>query len=322
MQVHDVHHGNIVAIVGEVWRYERSEVAKAIAPVFLADLVPDPSLPVISEAADGWVRVLIRSGPDGDSLHDKFVLWHLPPDVKSHLTMMVASPQDRVPDALFRWRTIAPTSPEYAPPCSRLITSGAACSLLYGTPHMVVFPRRAHRGSGVTCVEYACLRGEGALDVGNATALAKLYKKDADPIVVGLGFQALKRLQAVSRHGDTEFHPHTSTDHHWQVVWPEAYEACFLKNSKWFFRRLICIAHPGDIVEGKRVNSRRQVKKYEFDRWENNDDEGDDEPVQTYECVVGNSQITFKIVPTSMRQASDAETEEGEEDDIGVPLFE
>jgi hypothetical protein len=231
---------------------------------------------VISEAADGWLRVLIRS----ESRCDLFVLWHLPPDVESHLTMVVASPS---------WQIEDPASPEYAPPWSRLIASGAACSLLYGTPQTVVFPRRAHRGSGVTCVEYAILRGEGEFDVKDATALAKLFKADADPIVVGLGFQALKRLQAFSRHEDPDFYPRTSTDHHWQVVWPEAYEACFRTNIKCFFKRLIRIAHPEDTVQGKRVNSSRQVRKYEFCRWKNNDDEGDDETVQVrfYECIVG-----------------------------------
>jgi hypothetical protein len=322
MHVHDVRHDNIVAIVGEVWRYERSEVAKAIALLFLADLVPDPSPPVITEAADGWVRVLIRSGPDGDSLHDKFVLWHLPPDVKSHLTMVVASPQDRVPDALVRWRTVDPMSLEYVPPWSRLITSSPTCSLLYGTPQMVLFPRRAHRGRGVTCVEYACLRGEGDYDVQDATALAKLFKNDADPIVVGLGFQALKRLQTFSRHGELEFHPYTSNDHHWHVVWPKEYKRQFQTPIRGFFTRLIRLARPGHKVGCRRVPSGRAVRRYEFFRWENDDAAGDNEPIRLrfYDCLVDRSQIMFKIAPTSMLQASDAETEV-ETDDMFIPDF-
>jgi hypothetical protein len=315
IQMQDVGRSNIVTIVGEVWKNGRKAAAEAIAPVFLADHVPDPSSPVISEAADGWVRVFICSESLRDGFHDLFVLWHLPPDVESHLTMVVASP-----------------NPANAPPpWSRLIASGAACSLLYGTPHSVVFPRQAHRGSGVTCVEYACLRGEGEYDVEDATALANLFKQDADPIVVGLGFQTLKRLQAVSPHGEPEFHPHTSTDYDWQVMWPEAYEACVQTNIQSFFLGLICIAHPWDKVNCKQMSSRSGVREYEFKRWENNDDQGGPvaasepepaaEPEQTYECVVEDSKILFKILSKSMRDASDAETEAEDDGDIGVDLF-
>jgi hypothetical protein len=163
------------------------------------------------------------------------------------------------------------------------------------------------------------LRGGGEaweLNVHNATALAKFFNPDADPIVVGLGFHALSRLQGYSRHGPYGYYPHTYTDHHWQVVWPMQYERYVRTNIKRFFTRLIRIAHPGDTVGGRRVRAGRGVRKYEFFRVENNDDDdpGDDdetvEGMQYYECVAGPSQIMFKIVRTSMRNASDAETEE------------
>jgi hypothetical protein len=154
------------------------------------------------------------------------------------------------------------------------------------------------------------LAGSTSLDLQSK----RLYKPDADPIVVGLGFHALYRLQGYSRHGPNGYYPYTETDHHWQVVWPMQYERYVRTNIKRFFMNLIRLAQPGDTVEGRRVRSGRGVRKYEFYRVVNDLGPDDDEEavngIQYYECVVGPSQIVFKIVRTSMRNASGAQTEE------------
>jgi hypothetical protein len=208
------------------------------------------------------------------------------------------------------------TSPEYVPALSRLITDGApTCRLLYRAPDKVLFPRRAYHGQ-VTCVEYTSLRGQPH-DVREANALVKLFKEDADPIVVGLGYHALKRLQAFSPHMVFDFHPQTANDHHWQVVWPRLYKAQFKERIRTFFAGLLRIAFPGFQIGSrwerygfkgsKKVRYSRKVRKYEFFRWSGEHAT----PDEFYECVAGPTQILFKIGSKSMREASDADTDEG-----------
>ena len=217
----------VVTIVGDVWRNGRKVAIEAITPLFLADYVRDAFHPEMTEAEDGWLRMFIRPASSFDGQSSHFLLWHLPPDDQSYLTMVVASPQTRVWDETARhWREIRDeTSPDYVPHWSRLITNGApTCRLIYHGPFEIVFPRRAFYGGIVTGVEYMERIGWSAhasdVITQQATALARLYKPDADPIVVGLGFHALYRLQGYSRHGPNGYYPYTETDHHWQVVWP------------------------------------------------------------------------------------------------------
>jgi hypothetical protein len=324
---------NIVTIVGEVWQNERSEVAKAIAPVFLAGLVPNPLPPVISEAEDGWLRVLIRSGLDGDRASDRFVLWHLPPDVRSHLTMVVAHAQYRVKDfsrreedrelgTLFRWRLVDPTNPEYVPSWSRFITSGAACSLFYHTHDLIFFPREAHRGSGVTCVEYMSNYGDGEYYITKVTALANLFKPDADPIVVGLGYQVLDQLHAFSLRGSNVCSRYV---HHWHVMWPKEYRRQFQSTTRVFFKRLLRMANPQHYVGCRRVPSGRGVQRFEFVWWWEH--EGDTEPrgLRFCDCVVDRSQIMLKFASKSMLEESDKDTDEDVDEDVDIgpnhPMF-
>jgi hypothetical protein len=317
---------DIVTIVGEVWQNERSEVAKVIAPVFLAGHVPSPLTPVISEAEDGWLRVLIRSGLDGDRASDRVVLWHLPPDVRSHLTMVVAQAQYRVQNFSRqeedRWRTVDPASPEYVPPWSRFITSGATCSLFYHTRDLLFFPLKAHRGSGVTCVEYMSNYGGGEYYVKQVTALANLFKPDADPIVVGLGYQVLDQLHAFSLRGSNVCSRYV---HHWHVMWPKEYRRQFQSTTRVFFKRLLRMANPQHYVGCRRVPSGRGVQRFEFVWWWEH--EGDTEPrgLRFCDCVVDRSQIMLKFASKSMLEASDADTDEDVDEDVDIgpdhPMF-
>ena len=312
---------NVVTIVGAVWQNGRREAAMAIAPVFLADCVPSALSPVLTEADGGWMRMLIRPPADG-RLHDQFVLWHLPPDAEPYLTLAVARPQGSVPDPQTGWRTVDAASPEYVPPWSRLIPGGApSCGLIYSTPHRVFFPRRVHHGRGVTWVEYLSFisiddngRDADPRDVQDATALAQLFKPDADPVVVGLGFHALNRLKFPPL-WDYGFYPPASTGHHWHVVWPIEYQAHIRTDMKPFFEGLIRIAYPGSTVTCEGVGGR-----YEVCLWNDLDGEGVVQVGRYFECVVGAAGIKIRIANRSMADASGEDTEEdlAEEDEQDV----
>jgi hypothetical protein len=303
----NVDHDVMVTIVGDVWRNGRRTAAEAITPVFLADHM-DPVTTATHVGEDGWLRLLMRSTTYGLVVEERdlFVLWHLPPDAEAYLTMVIARPF-----VGFLEHPIDPMSQEYVPPWSRLIADGAStCRLLYRSPGHIHFPRRVNYGNGVTCVEYMPLSARRC-DVSVAKALARLFKQDADPIVVGLGYHALRRLEAFRgvMQENAGYSPPISTDHAWHVVWPVWYKQHFKNKTRGFFKRLIEVVYPTHVVGCREVSSKRGVKRNELFRWEDIDDDSD--PVGVYECAAGPEQILFKIVPTSMRDASDADTDEG-----------
>jgi hypothetical protein len=306
---------DVVTIVGSVWRNGRRAAAEAIASVFLADSVPGAQPPVITQAADDWVRMLVSPASPDHKAQEVFVLWHLPSDDRAYLTMAIAGPQHRIEDPYTRIRRIVDaTSPEYAPPWSRLVPdAGPTCRLLYRSPQRVYFPDRAHYGRGVTSVQYMRLDAE-QWDEEDAIALKALFKPNADPIVVGLGFHAVKRLQKNRLRIDADgFYPPVYTEHHWHVVWPVWYQRHIRDSlNMWrFFRDLIHIAYPSRAVRGKKVG--RRGLRYEFGLWR--ESEGDAVLIgPIFECVVGRAHIQIRIADRTMADASGEDTEEGEPD--------
>jgi hypothetical protein len=295
----------LVTVVGHVWRHGRRTAALAIAPAFLADKVPDAAPPVITETADDWVRMYIRPAP-GDAEGAQFVLWHVPRDADTHLTMVLESPRTSVRDPVTRrWRDI--TNAEVVPPWSRWLPHGPPGGRLiyYNQKHLFI-PQRAHHGERVTWVEYLeDKQAPAGWEADTFTALTQLFKADADPMVVGQGFCATKTLRQWADFSGTR------RLHHWHLVWPIAYRSDTICPDRMhiFFIFLIGIAYPEYSTKIKKLDETdRYGVRYECSLWD-----GPDAalvPVGLYfECVVGPTNIKVRVAPRNMKDTSDADTD-------------
>jgi hypothetical protein len=311
----------LVTVVGPVWQHGRRTAALAIAPAFLADKVPNAAPLVIPNAAplcterspaveieDDWVRMYIRPA-SGDAEGAQFVLWHVPRDADTHLTMVLESPRTRVRDPVTRrWRAINDeTSPEFVPPWSQWLPRGPPGGRLiyYNQKHLFI-PQRAHHGERVTWVEYfEDKQAPAAWEADTFTALTQLFKPDADPIVVGQGFCATKTLRQWADFSRTR------RLHHWHLVWPIEYREHTIRpdHMRIFFIFLISIAYPEYTTKiKKRDETELYGVRYECSLWNGPDDAL--VPVGLYfECVVGRTNIKVRVAPRNMKDTSDADTD-------------
>ena len=296
---------NTITILDFDWLNDRTRLPAAISPTLLADCVEDYQSPTEIKIKD---YTHFRKRPEWalPYEHVYWLTWHTPVDSNNITVALTKSRFDHS---------------DSTPLIERLIQRRHTCSLIYLHTSVeygriwrsLQSPQKAHNGP-VKWVEYMEYAADDGLQTARkeVTALARLFKRDADPVVMGLFLNTLKRFQLYPRDNDYGFQPATSSAHHWHAVWPIEYKDQIERHGnanetmEHFFEGLIMAAHPGYTVRGDIVPDSHLHYEFYLQPTQNGPT---DAAWRCYECIADAHYIKIKITDTLMDIASDKETE-------------
>jgi hypothetical protein len=331
------HLENIITILNHKWPLGRRQLPAAITPSFFQDSINDPQplhTQIISDRT--YIRLRSMSMRRRSAVH--WLVWDIPSDV-NHVTIALTTAECEISDDRPSLTRLMSDAPHKIP-----------CSLIYAywfedarefTHLWLHSPQRVHEGQ-VNWVEYMGYQFDFETCRTEAIVLAALFKSDADPVVVGLFLNTLKRLQYYPRDDRHGFQPEASTAHHWLAVWPIKYKAQIESmgsdesTMEHFFTGLIQAAHPDCTVQGGKVKERERTGSeseddivpqgepplhYEFSLPDLTDPETSAPVERLYECVADARYIKIRVVDRLTDASSKAGTREAADSQSSGPPF-
>ena len=319
---------NIITISKHNWSRDRKQLPAAITPSFFQDCVNRPDTLYTKPINDRtYIRLRSMSRQRGSDVH--WLVWDVPSDA-DHVTIALTTAEYEISDDRPSLTRLVSDEPHEMP-----------CSLIYAycyedargsTYRWLHSPQKVHEGR-VNWVEYMGYRLDAGTCWTEATELAALFKSDADPVVVGLFLNTIKRLQYYPRDDRHGFQPEASTAHHWLAVWPIQYKAQIESmdsdesTMEHFFTGLIQAAHPDCTVQGGKVKERERTGSeseddtvpqgepplhYEFALPDLTDPGTPATAGRLYECVADARYIKIRVVDRLTDASSKAGTREAE----------